>query len=72
MKEVLLIIDFGSQYTQLIARKVRELNVCSEIISFHKFTHLSNNVKGVILSGSPASVNDDHAPTVNLSLKCQM
>ena len=68
MKEVLLIIDFGSQYTQLIARKVRELNVCSEIIPFDKFTGVSDNVKGVILSGSPASVNDVNAPTINLSL----
>ncbi|MAQ70407.1 MAG: glutamine-hydrolyzing GMP synthase [Flavobacteriales bacterium] len=68
MKEVLLIIDFGSQYTQLIARKVRELNVRSEIIPFDKFDHLPNYVKGVVLSGSPASVNNLDAPSVDLSI----
>ena len=60
MSEKLLIIDFGSQYTQLIARRVRELNVYCEI---HPFTHLpeplhSDNLKGIILSGSPFSVLD--------------
>tara|TARA_B100000579_G_scaffold337161_1_gene288147 strand:- start:30300 stop:31829 length:1530 start_codon:yes stop_codon:yes gene_type:complete len=68
MKEVLLIIDFGSQYTQLIARRVRELNVCSEIIPFDKFKSLPTHVKGVILSGGPASVNNIDAPTIDLSL----
>ena len=68
MKEILLIIDFGSQYTQLIARRVRELNVCSKIIPFNQFTSLSDDVKAVILSGSPASVNDVDAPTIELSL----
>ena len=68
MKEVLLIVDFGSQYTQLIARRVRELNVCSEIIPFNRFTTLPKHVKGVILSGSPSSVNDADSPTVNLSM----
>ena len=50
MKEILLIIDFGSQYTQLIARRVRELNVCSEIVPFNKFSTIPNNTKGIILS----------------------
>ena len=68
MKEVLLIIDFGSQYTQLIARRVRELNVCSEIIPYNKFSTLQKNIKGVILSGSPSSVNDSRSPKINLSL----
>ena len=68
MKEVLLIIDFGSQYTQLIARKVRELNVCSEIIPFNKFNSLPKNVKGVILSGSPFSINSSDAPKIDLSI----
>ena len=68
MKEILLIIDFGSQYTQLIARKVRELNVCSEIIPFNKFNSLPKNTKGVILSGSPYSVNSPDAPTIDLSI----
>ena len=68
MKEVLLIIDFGSQYTQLIARRVRELNVCSKIIPYNKFQNLSQNVKGVILSGSPCSVNDVNAPAIKLEI----
>jgi len=68
MKEVLLIIDFGSQYTQLIARRVRELNVCSQIVPFNKFKGLEDNVKGVILSGGPASVNDLTSPNIDLSL----
>ena len=68
MKEVLLIIDFGSQYTQLIARRFRELNILSEIIPFNKFSTLPDDVKGVVLSGSPYSVNDSNPPSINLSL----
>ena len=68
MNEVLLIIDFGSQYTQLIARRVRELNVCSEIIPYDQFKKIHNNVKGVILSGSPSSVCDSNHPTIDLNL----
>ena len=68
MKEVLLIIDFGSQYTQLIARKVRELNVCSEIIPFNKFNKIPKHVKGIILSGSPFSVNSSDAPMIDLAI----
>ena len=67
MKEVLLIIDFGSQYTQLIARRIRELNVCSKIVPYNKFKYLDPNVKGVILSGSPFSVNNVDAPNIDLS-----
>ena len=52
MKEVLLIIDFGSQYTQLIARRVRELNVCSQIVPFNKFKGLEDNVKGLFGGGN--------------------
>ena len=66
MSEQILIVDFGSQYTQLIARRVRELNVYCEI---HPFNHLPSkidNLKGVILSGSPCSVKDDDAPNVEL------
>ena len=68
MAETILIVDFGSQYTQLIARRVRELNVYCEI---HPYHHLSaapaaDQIKGVILSGSPCSVIDprrsDHRP----------
>lgn len=62
MEEMILILDFGSQYTQLIARKVREINVYCEIKPFNAVKELPANVKGVILSGSPASVNDADAP----------
>jgi len=67
MTEQILILDFGSQYTQLIARRVRELNVYCEI---HPFNHFPQNdsVKGVILSGSPCSISDTNAPHVDLSL----
>jgi len=65
--EKLLIIDFGSQYTQLIARRVRELNVYCEIHPFNKWPELTPDVKGVILSGSPYSVRDKNAPKPDLS-----
>lgn len=63
----ILIIDFGSQYTQLIARRVRELNVYCEIHPFNKIPALDADVKGVILSGSPSSVRDADAPKPDLS-----
>ena len=66
--EKILIIDFGSQYTQLIARRVRELNVYCEIHPFNKIPDLDSDVKGVILSGSPSSVRDDNAPKPDLSV----
>ena len=66
--EKILIIDFGSQYTQLIARRVRELNVYCEIHPFNKIPALDSDVKGVILSGSPSSVRDDNAPKPDLSV----
>ena len=58
INECLLVIDFGSQVTQLIARKVRELNVFCEIISHNKLKNYKNekNVKGIILSGGPLNV----------------
>lgn len=56
--ETILILDFGSQYTQLIARRVRELNVYCEIHPFNHYPELTPAVKGVILSGSPYSVRD--------------
>ena len=65
-QEKILILDFGSQYTQLIARRVRELNIYCEIHSFNKIPELTDNIKGVILSGSPFSVRDVHAPIPNL------
>ena len=64
--ERVIILDFGSQYTQLIARRVRELNIYSEIHPFNKIPEIDNNVKAVILSGSPFSVREDDAPTPNL------
>ncbi len=67
MHQTILIIDFGSQYTQLIARRIRELNVYCEIHPFHHIPSLHPNVKGVILSGSPASVRDNAAPQIDLS-----
>lgn len=68
MAEQILILDFGSQYTQLIARRVRELNVYCEIHPFNKIPLLSPDIKGVILSGSPCSVRDAGSPDVDLSL----
>ncbi len=67
MHETILIIDFGSQYTQLIARRVRELNVYSEIHPYNKIPVPGENVKGVILSGSPFSVRDKEAPVPDLT-----
>lgn len=66
MTEKILILDFGSQYTQLIARAVREANVYCEIIPFHKSFEFEPGLKGIILSGSPFSVNDVNAPDVNV------
>ncbi len=66
MNNAILILDFGSQYTQLIARRVRELNVYCEI---HPFNHIPEDLsvfKGVILSGSPFSVRDNEAPMPDL------
>lgn len=68
MQEKILILDFGSQYTQLIARRVRELNVYCEIHPFNHFPDLDETVKGIILSGSPSSVRDAGAPEIDLSL----
>ena len=62
MTEKILILDFGSQYTQLIARRIRELNIYSEIVPFNHSLELGNDIKGVILSGSPCSVFDENAP----------
>ncbi|MDE3234823.1 MAG: glutamine-hydrolyzing GMP synthase [Bacteroidota bacterium] len=67
MTEKILILDFGSQYTQLIARAVREANVYCEIIPYHKSFTFENGLKGIILSGSPFSVNDENAPLVDIA-----
>ncbi|MDA8820271.1 glutamine-hydrolyzing GMP synthase [Schleiferiaceae bacterium] len=67
MQETLLILDFGSQYTQLIARRVRELNVYCEIHPFNNPPEFTNNIKGVILSGSPYSTLQEDAPKIDLT-----
>ncbi len=64
--QVVHIIDFGSQYTQLIARRVRELNVYCEIHPYNKLPELNAQVKGIILSGGPSSVLDSEAPLIDL------
>lgn len=66
MTEKILILDFGSQYTQLIARAVREANVYCEITPYRQPIHFDDSLKGVILSGSPFSVNDANAPDVDI------
>ena len=67
MHEKLIILDFGSQTTQLIGRRVRELNMYCEIVPYNKFPHDATGVKGVILSGSPYSVYDANAFKADLS-----
>ena len=67
MQEKIVILDFGSQTTQLIARRVRELNTYCEILPYNKFPKGDESVKGVILSGSPFSVYDESAFKTDLS-----
>ena len=67
MQNNVLILDFGSQYTQLIARRVRELNIYCEIHPFNKIPKNLADFKAVVLSGSPSSVRSDEAPHVDLS-----
>ncbi len=62
MNDKILILDFGSQYTQLIARSIRELNIYCEIQPCTRPVQYEPDLKGIILSGSPFSVNDEHAP----------
>ncbi len=66
MQQKIVILDFGSQYTQLIARRIREINVYCEIHPFNKIPILDQSVMGVILSGSPFSVRDENAPIPDL------
>lgn len=63
-REIILVLDFGSQYTQLIARRIRELNTYSEVLPFDETIDriLSFEPKGIVLSGGPKSVLDDDAP----------
>lgn len=67
MQEKIIILDFGSQYTQLIARRIRELNTYCEIFPYNKFPEKKEEIKGVILSGSPFSVNQQDAFKPELS-----
>ena len=68
---MILIVDFGSQYTQLVARRVRELGVYSEIVAFKsadakvKALHAEGKLKGIVLSGGPHSVYEAGAPRIN-------
>lgn len=66
MTEKIIILDFGSQVTQLIGRRLRELNVYCEIYPFNKIPKLDESVRGIILSGSPYSVRDKEAPQIDL------
>ncbi|MCL4103776.1 UNVERIFIED_CONTAM: hypothetical protein GTU68_029093 [Idotea baltica] len=66
MTEKVLIIDFGSQYTQLIARRVREQNVYCEILPYNRPIELDASIKGVILSGGPSSVYEEDAPDIDV------
>jgi GMP synthase (glutamine-hydrolysing) len=67
MQEQILILDFGSQYTQLIARRLRELSVYCEIHPYNKIPTITSDIKGVILSGSPHSVREENPPKPDLS-----
>jgi GMP synthase (glutamine-hydrolysing) len=67
MQEQILILDFGSQFTQLIARRLRELNVYCEIHPYTKVPKITPDIKGVILSGSPHSVREENPPQADLS-----
>lgn len=67
MQQKIIILDFGSQTTQLIGRRVRELDTFCEILPYNKFPNDDPNIIGVILSGSPYSVHDKEAFKVNLS-----
>ena len=71
MYDKILFIDYGSQYTQLIARRIRELKVYCEVAPYHKISKnylISYSPKGVILSGGPNSVNNKSAPKLNQNI----
>jgi len=67
MQEKIIIVDFGSQFTQLIARRVRELNIYCEIYPYNNLPEVTPDVKGVIFSGSPFSVRQEDSPQIDLS-----
>ena len=71
MHEQILIVDFGSQFTQLIARRIRELNIYCEIHPYNKLPELPSNLKGIIMSGSPASCTQPDAPVADLDFMNQ-
>jgi GMP synthase (glutamine-hydrolysing) len=66
MQEKVFILDFGSQYTQLIARRVREAHIFCEIAPYNAIPELDASVKAIILSGSPFSVRDENSPKLDL------
>lgn len=65
MKEKILIIDYGSQYSQLIARRIREMEVYCEIKNKIDVNNIDNSIKGIIFSGGPASVYEKGAPSID-------
>jgi GMP synthase (glutamine-hydrolysing) len=67
----IVILDFGSQYTQLIARKVRELNIFCEIFPYYAIPEIDQTIRGFILSGSPYSVKEEGSPAINVSQTVQ-
>lgn len=67
MQEKIIILDFGSQFTQLIARRVREIEVYCEILPYNKLPKLTGDIKAIILSGSPFSVKEKNALKIDLS-----
>ena len=73
MREHILIVDFGSQYTQLIARRVREMNVYSQIqpCTANLFDLIEESTQGIILSGGPSSVYEEDAPIIDKKLFSQ-
>lgn len=68
MHEQILIVDYGSQFTQLIARRIRESNIYCEIHPFNHLPEITDQIKGIILSGSPSSVTEDNAPIAELDV----
>ena len=66
MYQKVLVLYFGSQYTQLIARRIREAEVYCEIVPFNKIPALDESFKGIVLSGSPCSVNEENAPDIDV------
>ncbi len=68
-KDTIVIFDFGSQFTQLIARRIRELNICSEIVNHSKIRKFkfNKNIKGIILSGGPSDVNKLGSPKIGFN-----